>query len=88
MKPDCSAIHTLCAFKFLDSDQVLDNLKSELPTYPAISDTAEDVDPFSWWERHAEKVPSWAKACKKVLITLSAVFCQCEKVFFSSNIHH
>lgn len=69
LKPDCSTVDTLRAFKFLDSNQILDNLKSELPTYLATAeDTADDVDTLAWWEQHTEKIPSWAKACQKILL--------------------
>ena len=65
LKPDCSSIDTLRSFKFLDNDQLLDGLRS---AYLAMAeDTAEEVDFLVWWEQHAERLPSWASACQKVL---------------------
>ena len=86
VKPDCSTIDTLHSLKFLDNDQtldlmfldnnqVLDGLKSELPTCLAISeDPADDIDLLVWWE-HAEKIPSWANACKKILLCQPSSAC-------------
>ena len=65
LKPDCSSIDTLRSFKVLESD----NLKSELPTYLAIS--VADVDPLTCWEQNTERVPPWAKEESH---SLSAVF--------------
>ena len=54
--------------------QVLDSLKSELPTYLAIcNDTLDDIDLLGWWEQH---ILSWGKAWGKAL---SAIACLCGK---------
>ena len=74
LKPDCSTIDTLCSF--LDNDEVLDGLKSELPTYLAISeDAADGIDLLVWWEHYGDKIPSWAKACKKILLCQPSSAC-------------
>lgn len=87
MKPDAAAINTLRSFKFLDSDEIIKNLKFELPTYIAAADgVALTVDPLDWWERHFEALPHWATACKKVLLcqpSSAAV----ERVFSLLNNH-
>lgn len=69
LKPNAAAVDTLRSFKFLDSDEVIENLKTELPTYLAAADgVALSVDPLLWWERHAATLPHWAAACRKVLL--------------------
>ncbi len=69
MQPDVSTVDSLRSFKFLESDVIINNLKSELPAYLAAADgVALSVDPLTWWERHSEKLPSWAKACKQILL--------------------
>ena len=87
IKPDAAAINTLRSFKFLDSDEIIKNLKFELPTYLAAADgVALTVDPLDWWERHFEALPHWATACKKVLLcqpSSAAV----ERVFSLLNNH-
>ena len=40
LNPNAAAVEPLRAFKFLDNDRIMNELKSELPTYLAI---AEDV---------------------------------------------
>ena len=87
MKPDAAAVDTLRSFKFLDSDEIIKNLKSEVSTYLAAADgVALTVDPLEWWERHFETLPHWATACKKVLLcqpSSAAV----ERVFSILNSH-
>ena len=51
LKPDAVAVDTLRSFKFLNSDEIIRNLKSEVPTYLAAADgVALTVDPLVWWE--------------------------------------
>ena len=72
--PNAAAVDTLWTFKFLDSDEIIKSLKSEVPTYLAPADgVALTVDPLVWWERQAELIPQqvlflYAKAYKKVLL--------------------
>ena len=81
LKPDCSSFDTLRSFKFLDNDQLLDGLRSELPAYLTMAeDTADEVDFLVWWEQHAEKLPLWASACQKVLLRQPSSACV-ERVF-------
>ena len=65
LKPDAAAVDTLRSFKFLDSDEIIRNLKSDVPTYLAADGVALTVDPLVWWERHAELLPHWAKHARK-----------------------
>ena len=68
-------------------DDVIDNLKSELPTHLAAADgVASTVDPLVWWEQHSDTLPHWAMACKRVLLcqpSSAAV----GRVFFILNSH-
>ena len=81
LKPDCSSIDTLRCFKFLDNYQLLGGLRSELPTYLAMAeDTADEIDTLVWWEQHAEKIPSWANACQKIILCQPSSACV-ERVF-------
>ena len=67
--PDAAAVDNLRSFKFLNSDEVIGNLKSELPAYLAAADgTSSTVDLLVWWERHSETLLHWASACKTVLL--------------------
>jgi len=54
LKPDAAAIDALWSFEFLDSDEIIRNLKSEVPSYLAVADdVALTFDPLVWWEWHA-----------------------------------
>ena len=63
MKHNATAVASLRTF--LDNDQIISDLKSELATYLA---AAEDVDietsPLKWWEVNSVMLPNWATACK------------------------
>ena len=69
LKPTAPDIDTLKAFPFLNSDQTMIDLKSELPRYMA---AAEDVSPrtapITWWKSHADMLPHWAQSFKLVLL--------------------
>ena len=44
-------------------------MKAELPKYLAVAeDVSADTPALQWWESNADKLPCWAKACKKVLL--------------------
>lgn len=67
MKLHSAAVDTLQSFKFLDNDEVVDNLKLKLPAYLAAPDNvAMTVDPLVWWEQHTDVLTHGAMACKKV----------------------
>ena len=58
LKPDSSTVETLRTFKFLDSDEVVKDLTSELPTYLALAeDLSDEIDLLKWWERNEVKPP-------------------------------
>lgn len=81
LKPDGSMVDALRAFKFLDRDEIMKDLKSELPSYLALAeDLAMDIEPLDWWERNADKLPCWSAACRKVVLCQPSSACV-ERVF-------
>ena len=69
IKPDATAVDTLRSFKFLDYDDVIQNLESEMPAYLAASNgTSSIANPLEWWERHTNSLPHWAQAGKKIVL--------------------
>ena len=68
-------------FQVFDNVKVLNSLKSELPTYFAMSENmADDTDLLAWWEQHAKKISSWGKDCQKILLCQPSSACV-ERVF-------
>ena len=47
-------------------------------------DAADDIDLLAWWEQHAEKIPSWGKACQNMLLCQPSFACV-EMVFSLFN---
>ena len=62
MTPNASTVRS---FKFLDNDQTVNNLKSELPTYFALTEDIIDVDSLLWWEKIARSFPSGQMHARK-----------------------
>ena len=82
-KPDSTTVETLRSFKFLDKDEVVQNLKSELPAYLALAeDLSDEIDPLKWWEKNEGVLPFWSNACKKVLLCQPSS-ASVERVFFT-----
>ena len=55
-------------FPFIDTI-LLEQLKGELAAYMAAAeDILQDTDVCEWWKRHDGEIPSWAKACKLILL--------------------
>ena len=84
MQPSASSLDSLKAFPFL-SEETIERLKSELPTYLAKSvDLDASVDPLKWWQSNARDLPYWFSAAQKVvLIQLSSA--ASERVFSLLN---
>jgi len=58
----------LKSFTFL-SDQVLENLKLELPNYLAnATDTSSDVKVIDWWLQHKDELPHWSSAAQMIAL--------------------
>ena len=69
MKPDISIVNTLRHFTFLNSQSILDDLKSEFPQYIAkAADTSPDEDTLLWWINHSEDLPNWSSAAQMVVL--------------------
>ena len=75
MKPSTSEVDILAAFPFLSGG--LNALKTELPSYlAAVEDISPDYNPFEFWKRHKETLPSWdAALCKSSTILGSFRVC-------------
>ena len=84
MQPNASAIdQALKTIPFLNSQQQLDGLKSELPAYLARSaDTDQQFDILEWWKRNASDLPNWCAAAKKNIFHPALICCIRESVFF------
>ena len=74
MKPDITIVNTLRNFTFLNSQSILDDLKSEFTQYVA---KAVDVDTLLWWLNHSEELPNWSSAAQIVVLVQPSV----ERVF-------
>ena len=69
LKPSAADIDCHKAFPFLDSQPTIDGLKSEIPTYMAVSeDVSTDINPVAWWKSHVMELPKWANAFRLVLL--------------------
>ena len=67
LKPSAADIDCLKALPFLNSQPTIDGLKSEIPTYMAVSeDVSTDIN--AWWKSHAMELPKWANAFRLVLL--------------------
>ena len=92
MQPNASAIdQELNTIPFLNSQQQLDGLKSELPAYlTRAADTDQQFDILEWWKRNASELPNWSAAAKKILLiqpssaTSESVFIA-KKLFWSAT---
>jgi len=52
IQPNAAAIDSLKEFPFLDSENILDGFKGELPSYLAkVSDIDSSIDIFQWWHQ-------------------------------------
>ena len=64
-------VEALRQFPFLDSNDVINDLITELPNYLAV---AQDVimsceeDKVKWWRQQSDNRPHWSSAVMKVLL--------------------
>ena len=69
IQPDAEAVNSIKAFPFLDSQEILNDFKQELPSYQA---KVIDPDPafyiLQWWHRNEHELPCWATAPHKILL--------------------
>ena len=72
LKPSAANINCLKAFPFLNSQPIIDGLKSEISTYIAASEDVPrlltDINPVAWWKSHAMEHPKWANAFRLELL--------------------
>ena len=70
-------VSQLRAFPFLDEDKIIDDLSAELPRYLAAAEgavfpgdsLAEKAEKkVKWWKDHAQDLPHWADAARKVML--------------------
>ena len=81
LKPCSNDIDNLRVLPFMDSDDIIDELKHELPTYMAIADgTSADANKLEWWKNHASEVPKWSSVCRAILL-LQPSSAAAERVF-------
>jgi len=67
LKPDVSHVNSLKVVPFFSNDE-LERLKTELPSYVAKTDGISDtLDVLEFWKRNAVTLPFWSNAVKKVL---------------------
>lgn len=69
MQPDAAAVDTLRCVPFFDADNVIQPLQGELAAYQALTDdVAAEINVLEWWSQHSKEIPSWASACKQILL--------------------
>lgn len=69
MQPDAAAVNTRHRVPFFDSDNVIQPLQRELAAYQVLTDdVAGEINVLEWWSQHSEEIPSWASACKQILL--------------------
>ena len=73
------------AIPFLTSNEVVESLKAELPSYLAsAADTSDEVLPLEWWKRNASTLPNWSNAAKNVIL-MQPSSASAERVFSLLN---
>lgn len=69
LNPTQLDIESLKAFPFLNSDSIIEHLKSELLNYlAAAEDVSDQSDPIAWWKSHENDLPHWAHAFQLVIL--------------------
>ena len=68
LQPDLNAIDSVAAFPFLNSSDILSNLRAELPQYLArATDISQQTESVDWWQRNSPDLPHWSNAARQVL---------------------
>lgn len=71
LRPTPANVEALRQFPFLDSNDVINDLVTEMPNYLA---AAQDVimaceeDKVKWWRQQSDNLPHWSSAVMKVLL--------------------
>ena len=67
--PNVYAINALTSFPFLNSEEILDSFKGQLPSYLAkVSDIDPSIDNLQWWKQNESALPCRAAAARKILL--------------------
>ena len=86
LRPTPANVEALRQFLFLDSNDVINDLVTELPNYLA---AAQDVimpweeDKVKWWRQQSDNLPHWSSAVMKVLLVQPSS-AAAERVFYDS----
>ena len=65
--PDAAAIERLRCIAFLDDDEVIEDLKTELPECNGYRNLTNE-EKGQWWGDHSAALPCWAAAARKILL--------------------
>ncbi len=69
LKPTSNDIVNLRVLIFLDTNTIINGLKTELAYYTAKANGLSlDVDKLDWWKQHETELPLWFSSCKSVLL--------------------
>ena len=81
MQPDAADGDTLHCVPIFDANNVIQPLQGELAAYQALTDdVAAEINVLEWWSQHSKEIPSWASACKQILL-LQPLSAASERVF-------
>ena len=74
LQPESDAINAVSAIPNLNSSEILDSLKAELPQYLALAtDISPQVDSVEWWQRKSTDLSHCSgAACQLVLVQPSS----------------
>lgn len=70
LHPTAASVQELKQFSFITDAEVV-QLVEELPNYLAIADgaaTETEEGKVQWWATHADALPNWSAAVKKILL--------------------
>ena len=84
LSPDAAAIERLRCIAFLDDDdEVIEGLKTELPSYLAECNGCRNLtneEKGQWWGDHSAALQCWAAAPRKILL-VQEYFAAAERAF-------
>ena len=86
LKPDATVLQEyLSAVPFLNAQDIVSSLASELPDYLALAaNTSKDFPALDWWKDNASTLPHWSKCAKKIFL-LQPLSAAAERVFSLLN---
>ena len=85
LKPVAADIDSLKCIPILNDNEIIKNLKKELPSYLAkTSGISADVDVLNWFKRNENELPHWSAAFK-LLVLIQPSSAAAERVFSLLN---